>query len=120
MKVVFLDIDGVLVNRKSLMKASGLRATADPHCVEALNAITDATSAKIVVSSTWRYFHRSMGFASPLAFMRMKLAEWGVRAEVIGCTPDLSRKAGPLYAGVRRGDEIQAWLDSEAYERRPI
>jgi hypothetical protein len=121
-KIIFLDIGGVLVNRQSLMKASGLRSTAWPSCVEALNSVTKETGAQIVISSTWRYFHKQMGYESPLTFMRAKLAEWGVTGKVIGCTPDLARKTNgsALYVAVERGDEIQAWLDSESYERRPV
>jgi Swiss Army Knife RNA repair-like protein len=103
MKVIFLDIDGVLVNRSSLMAASGAWAKGQPSCVAALNEITDKTDAKIVISSTWR----SCG----LEMMQEFLADWGVKGEVIGCTPDLSWRTGQIYAATERGDEIQAWLD---------
>lgn len=93
--IIFLDIDGVLVNRRSLSKASGLRSQADPDCVAMLNRITDATGAKIVVSSTWR-----MGGNR---FIREKLRSWGVTGRVIGCTPVLK--------SVDRGEEIQAFID---------
>ena len=110
MKVIFLDIDGVLVNRKSLMEASGIHAKGDESCVAALNRIIGETDANIVVSSTWRTF-------GP---MKMKdfLHGWGVRARIIDCTPDLSRQEGKLYIAKVRGDEIQAWLDS--YTRYPV
>jgi hypothetical protein len=119
-KIIFLDIGGVLVNRQSLMKASGLRSTAWPSCVEALNSVTKETGAQIVISSTWRYFHKQMGYESPLTFMRAKLAEWGATGKVIGCTPDLAHKPkeGLLWQHVQRGEEIQAWLDS--YKRKPV
>lgn len=93
MKVVFLDIDGVLVNRASLIKASGLKATADPQCVAALNKITDTTGAAIVVSSTWRLLG--------LDAIRAKLNEWGVKAAVLDIT-------GDLYTS--RGVEIVDWM----------
>lgn len=98
---LFLDIDGVLVNRNSLRKASGLKATADPACVAELNRITDATGAKIVVSSTWRRGGRK--------FVMEKLRLWGVSGRIIGCTPILN--------AVDRGDEIQAYIDAST---RPI
>ena len=98
---IFLDIDGVLINRNSLRKASGLRATADPACVAELNRITDATGASVVVSSTWRRQGRR--------FVTDALRKWGVSGRVIGCTPILN--------SVDRGNEIQAYVDAST---RPI
>ena len=100
MRVVFLDIDGVLVTRESLMKASGMRAQAQPRCVQALNSITDATGAAIVVSSTWRY--------GGVEWIRNKLKEWGVTADVIGATA--------LDYKTNRGQEIQTWLANHPTE----
>lgn len=105
-KVVFLDIDGVLVNRRSLKERSGLRAVADNKCVYALNHVTTSTGAVIVLASSWRF--------CGLEEMRLILAHWGVRAELIGCTPDLTippPTRGALYLGVPRSREIQAWMD---------
>lgn len=53
-KVLFLDIDGVLVNRWSLMQASGCQAPFAPACLTALNRILRETTAQIVVTSVWR------------------------------------------------------------------
>lgn len=94
MRVIFLDIDGVLVTRAEIMVASGMRATAKASCVAVLNRITDVTGAVIVVSSSWRYGGEQ--------WMREKLIEWGVRAEMIGITP--------VRWKVDRGREIQAWI----------
>lgn len=98
---LFLDIDGVLINRNSLRKASGLKAKADADCVAMLNRITDATGARIVVSSTWRRGGKKV--------ITEKLRLWGVTGRVIGCTPILN--SGD------RGEEIQAYIDESA---RPI
>ena len=54
MKIIFLDFDGVLINRESLKQASGLQSKAHPSCVAALNSIIEVTEASIVVTSTWR------------------------------------------------------------------
>ena len=65
MKVIFLDIDGVLNTPASIKLAPifvegaptwyGRHLHAfDKNCISALNKITDATKAKIVISSTWR------------------------------------------------------------------
>jgi hypothetical protein len=56
-KIVFLDFDGVLMNRSAL-RARRLdpqrRPVADPEAVAALNYIVRASEAQIVVTSTWR------------------------------------------------------------------
>ena len=67
LKVIFLDIDGVLatnkqfsMNREKFMKknewASELKVPYpfDNGCVEILNQILDATDAEIVLSSDWK------------------------------------------------------------------
>jgi len=61
MKVIFLDIDGVL-NSEAYFIARGKNFSLlpkfsydlDPIAVERLNKIMDSTNAEIVLSSTWR------------------------------------------------------------------
>lgn len=107
MKIVFLDIDGVLVNIESLKRGSGLRAKAHPDCVNALNKIISETDARIVVSSTWR--------AGGVKYMRETLKLWGVEAKVRGITPDLRKAIRyrtdeelKLYLSIQRGGESPA------------
>lgn len=102
-KIIFLDIDGVLVNRASLQRRSGGQAEADGSCIDALNQILFETGALIVVSSTWRIY----GFNK----ISSVFEAWKVAAPVWSLTPDLTRKKGYLYDGVERGDEIQKWID---------
>jgi hypothetical protein len=67
MKVIFLDIDGVLathkqymMNRKkfqdknSIAKELNIPYPFDPKCVKVFNQILDATDADIVLSSDWK------------------------------------------------------------------
>lgn len=103
MRVAFLDIDGVLVNRRSLKERSGLKAVGDPRCVYALNYLLQVSMAKVVVSSSWRF--------CGLEEMRLILCHWGMRGDVIDITPDLTRKVLGVYSAVERGEEIQQWLD---------
>ena len=101
MRIIFLDFDGVLVNRQSVRERSGNHAAADARCVSALNWITDETDARIVVSSTWRW-----EFKNP--DLRGLLRQWGVTGVMIDSTPIKP------YTGTR-GGEIQLWLT--AYQR---
>jgi hypothetical protein len=98
-KIVFLDIDGVLVTPSSLfrMKSTGMKA--DPQAVEALNHLLGATGAHIVVSSTW-------GTEYELHELRAELASWGVRGFVI----DSVLAVGVPSTAKHRGEEILMWL----------
>lgn len=106
-KIIFLDIDGVLVTLRSFrkFKVSGSRAKADPDCVAALNKITEATGAVFVISSTWRYF----------GIMQVKesLASWGVTGKTISITPRFDDQPQEF----RRSAEIAYWLNTnERYD----
>lgn len=110
MKVIFLDIDGVL-NTGDFIYALGedpeerkvLRANIhnyakmlDLRACGLLNRITDVTGAKIVVSSTWRILHSW----DNLLWMLTERA--GVTGDIIDKTPT---------GGRDRGHEIEMWLD---------
>jgi FMN phosphatase YigB (HAD superfamily) len=104
-KIIFLDIDGVLVNHESLRRRkSPTYARASPACVSALNHILEQTGAVIVVTSTWR----AHGFNK---LNRIFEEEWHIKKSIFGFTPDLTQKRGILFTGVERGEEIQKWLD---------
>jgi len=92
--VIFLDIDGVLNNPGCYAIASGSRTPPDSKCVEALNYLTDATQANIVMSSSWR-------IGRAVIELRELLSGWGVTGTVIDRTPNL---------GSARGLEIAEWL----------
>jgi hypothetical protein len=103
LKVVFLDVDGVLVTLRTLvMHDPEFRHNKfDPKCVRALNRITDAAGAVIVLSSTWR-IGPSWYWARLLTYFHKE----GVKAPIVGRTPELHDK--------QRGDEIRAWIDENA------
>lgn len=104
--LIFLDIDGVLVNLWSLKRgrdSQGLHR-ADPLCVAQLNRLTDESGAQLVISSTWRL--------KGLPLVVDVLKSWGVTGKVVGATPDLTTVRGSkLLVAPSRGREISAWLD---------
>lgn len=57
MKVIFLDIDGVLNDAPTIIEKDN-DLPAEPH-LSCLKQIVDATGAEIVLSSTWRLFPQS-------------------------------------------------------------
>ena len=107
MKLIFLDVDGVLNSRESFHKAyvDGKARTlyhVDPDMVARLNKITDTTGAKLVLSSVWRY--------SKWPTVRQVFRKAGMTGKFVGKTP---RTIG----NDRRGTDIQRWLDEN---KKPI
>ncbi len=119
MKVIFLDIDGVLnsndwyVYRRDNVAMDSVDAQYpfyefDPRAVKRLNRIIEQTGAKIVVSSSWRS-------GETVESLQKLLDSVGVVGEVIGLTPHLwCNKPYPDKDGYRvpRGCEIDWWLDN--------
>lgn len=97
MKVIFLDVDGVLNHRRWIQDncAVDRMHALDPECLRRLAQIVRVTKAHIVVSSTWR-----LGITSLLA-LKDQLESHGMF--IYSTTPDSP-------TGVRH-KEIQTWLD---------
>lgn len=103
MKLIFLDIDGVFNSKTweqndAFKKGSYPTNMFDPSTVALFNKIIEETSAKIVMTSTWR-----LKFS--LAELRQLFLEVGIKGEIIDFTPNL--KEGQNY--VLRGNEILKW-----------
>ena len=120
MRVIFLDIDGVLNHCDTISPsptgAEPLPIPIAPECMARLNRLIAETGAKIVISSSWRKFARWQDLGP--ALMRH-----GLIADVIGETPDLvndavwldhwqtRREGAPFtYERLERGWEIREWL----------
>jgi hypothetical protein len=97
MKVIFLDIDGVLNVYPQGYDEYG--AIWHDHFIANLKRIIDATDAKIVISSTWRM--------SGLSIMKEMWAKRGLPGEVIDITPNHMTRTGST---LQRGKEIDEWL----------
>lgn len=97
MKLIFLDIDGVLITRYS--KTSWIP---HPSCVSALQKILDNTGADIVVSSSWRLIHG--------IDLNKVLFQFGlINFKCLGPTPDLK-------GDNQRGDEITEWFKMQSID----
>jgi hypothetical protein len=98
-KVIFLDVDGVLINRRACKLAHDLkvRQMADPTCVKHLNNLLARTGAKLVISSCWR-------IGRTITELQELMDKWKVKGEVVG-------KTGWDYDSIR-GVEIQRYLDA--------
>lgn len=105
MKIIFLDIDGVMCTRSCYGKGKDNQWDAymfDPKCVAVLNFILQETNAEIILSSDWRYQYT-------LQEMREIFAHNFVFKGPIGFTPNHKTNAMDLEGG--RVGEIKSWLD---------
>lgn len=104
MKIIFLDIDGVLNywGCKSLLHGI---LFVDDKKLKLLKQIVDATDAKIVLSSTWRFGSYPETYNSiaeqDYNNLKEKLTEYGFT--IFDCTP--------LSKSGYRGIEIAEWLE---------
>lgn len=117
MKLIFLDIDGVMKSVSSTVRAGGDRYATflHPEHAEALKFILEHTDARIVISSSYRSFMsvKELG----LLFEKAGIS----RKYVISKTPDL----GKTWGDVERGEEVNDWLrkapaDALKYHNRVI
>jgi hypothetical protein len=97
MKIIFLDIDGVICLPSSMkFHLWG----PDPNCVAQVNRIIEVTGAKIVLSSSWKHIEPTY----PAAYQRV--LNLGIRGEIIDHTPD----EGSIRGAGDREKEIHRWL----------
>lgn len=97
MKIIFLDVDGVLnVVTKSFDEFG---AIFNPHFTSNLERIIRETNAKIVISSSWRI----SGYEKMVAMWTKR----GLKGEVIGITPNHMFSTGST---LQRGKEIDEWI----------
>lgn len=99
MKLIFLDVDGVLNSAEWLETNQG---EIDPAKVRLLKQMIDATGAKVVLSSTWRNIDGSDG--NP----RHPMYDYLV-GELRACGIEIFSRTPLLYNN--RPKEIKAWLD---------
>jgi len=120
MKIIFLDIDGVLhsYNYEQALVEKGLSqfdregAIFDPQCISALARLIEATGAEIVIHSSWKDCEDK---GKALCVMR---EIWSVRrlpGHVLDVTPTLSVEDMAWLYGIRsttawKGYEIKTWL----------
>jgi len=105
-KIIFLDIDGVLNGRYQDWKSVNRYYNLDPDKIKLLNRIiekssTDDCPTKIVLSSTWRldFTDKRIDFAGHAIDMFF---------EAVGIIPCCIGRTG--YYNTKRGNEILLWL----------
>ena len=97
MKVIFLDLDGVL-NCATTPNPRKFPYIVDPKLLKRFKRLLQRTGAKVVLSSTWRY--------DPAGIFSAK--HWGV--PFIDVIPDMPHRP--------RRDEVIAWLKAHPKVKR--
>ena len=118
MKVIFLDIDGVLnteIYVRHFFNIATFGKTKSCHdefgvlfdsvAVEWLSYIINETGAEIVISSTWKY----NGLGSLVSMWEKRK----LPGRIIGITPTIkSDQSLSFKERAERGNEIRAWLEN--------
>lgn len=120
-KVIFLDIDGVLnchdwyskrwkmyQEQDDIIERDYPMNEVDTELIQRLNRITTTTGAKIVISSTWR-----MG--RTLDELKTLFGNWGISGELIDKT--ISMGSSAVGYSIPRGCEIEHWLKGKHFQR---
>ena len=111
MKVIFLDIDGVLNSNDWYVRTRGIakqdQGDVDPETVKLVNELIEVTGSKVIMSSSWRSdFENSCEY----------LYERGLVSNVIiGKTPHFTYTCSndAIRKTLCRGNEIQYILETE-------
>jgi len=112
-KVLFLDVDGIINKEGTPVKMVGeIMTIADPEIVYRLNLLIDRTGAEIVLSSSWRH--------APTWKEAMKAS--GIVKPLLDRTPRYSswKKYKIHEDELCRGHNIQDWLDEHEIEKYAI
>lgn len=119
-KIIFLDIDGVLNSNRFFTTVDNKLRIAqhdkygdmfDPISATLLNKLISTTNAKVVVSSTWRH----QGFEK----MKQMWIDRKMTGEVIGTTPSFGsyRNGAKQDVTIPRGSEIQWYYENKHFFR---
>lgn len=125
MRIIFLDIDGVLNSREYMIRRSsgGLFGASDGDAIDTaavklLNHVLDKTDARIVISSSWRVMYRGV-FPDLVAVLEQRGVIAGriidrtmLRHPTDQAARDERHMAGRIAS--QRGDQIKQWLAHHA------
>ena len=116
MKIIFLDIDGVLNSAEYMSfkqeewNSGDDSKMIDENSVSLLNKIVQETGAKVVISSSWRLHFT-------IEKLREILCSKGFIGEIIDKTPTINPLIDEIevHGNIPRGLEIQKWLRSKPH-----
>lgn len=115
MKVIMLDVDGVLNCSSTKEQVQGYTFVSDEK-LELLKQLVDRTKAKVVLTSTWRHgwddMDKELQNQDVDLFLALKDKLWDFGIELMDYTPITN---GGMD---RRGEEIDLWM--KEWDGEPI
>ena len=107
MKVIFLDIDGVVNCWDTKERAPSKVIGVEQRLIALIKEIVDATDAKLVLSSTWRqdWFYDYLD-GEDWPYLRSEFAKQNL----------FFLDYTPLHKDRHRGEEIKDWLENTEYD----
>jgi len=110
MKILFLDVDGVLNDEQTCKRATWKddRTFFRPLYVERVNRILAATGAKLVISSSWRVRY------STLEELKAAFHKFGFDPDLVIDKTPTGYRSRRMSETMYRGLEIQHWLSDNA------
>lgn len=113
MKVIFLDIDGVLAKfgkeySSPFRIIQGQYTCMEPELVFILNKLVDKTDCELVLSSSWRHDPKWREIMKASGIIKPFLDCTATKTKVIGGHNGGSKKEGTYQR--KRGNVIKAWL----------
>ena len=107
MKVIFLDIDGVVNCYDTKERAPSKVVGVEQRLITHIKEIVDATGAKLVLSSTWR---------KDWAFDLLDGIDWRYLRDEFAKQDLYFMDYTPSRRDSHRGEEIKEWLESTEYD----
>ena len=107
MKIIFLDIDGVVNRWDTKERAPSKVIGVEQSLIAYIKEIVDATGAKLVLSSTWR---------KDWAFDLMDGKDWHYLRDEFAKQDLYFMDYTPSHKDSNRGREIKEWLESTDYD----
>lgn len=107
MKVIFLDIDGVVNCWDTKERAPSKVIGVEQRLISHIKEIVDATGAKLVLSSTWR---------KDWAFDLLDGVDWHYLRDEFAKQDLYFMDYTPSRRDSHRGEEIKEWLESTEYD----
>lgn len=107
MKVIFLDIDGVVNCWSTKERAPSKVIGVEQRLIAHIKEIVDATGAKLVLSSTWR---------KDWAFDLNNGIDWRYLRDEFAKQDLYFLDYTPSRRDSHRGEEIKEWLESTGYD----
>lgn len=117
MKVIFLDIDGVLNSMDWYKRRTRVKSETwdeyhaqefDPVTLALIKRVISETGARVVLSSTWRLSKEGVKFIKSIGI------------DIIACTPHLPRPTSTSVEYCERGKEIHEWIEKNIENRGEV